>query len=120
MLDNPDTRAANTMQVVSCPSRCEAKPGDPCAMVIFGATGDLTRRLVVPALYNLARTNLLPEQFALIGVARSERSTESWREHLYDMLKSFVGKTGAEFNTDHIDEVAWQKLAAKMTYVQAT
>lgn len=118
MLDNPDTRTANTMQVVASPSRCEAKPGDPCAMVIFGATGDLTRRLVVPALYNLARTNLLPEQFALIGVARSARSTESWREHLYDMLKSFVGKTGAEFSTDHIDEAAWQKLAAKMTYVQ--
>jgi glucose-6-phosphate 1-dehydrogenase len=87
-------------------------------MVIFGATGDLTRRLVVPALYNLARTKLLPEQFSLIGVARSERSTESWREHLYDMLKSFVGKTGAEFNTDHVDEAAWQKLAAKMTYVE--
>jgi len=118
MLDNPDARAASTMQVVECPSRCEAKPGDPCAMVIFGATGDLTRRLVVPALYNLARTKLLPEQFSLIGVARSERSTESWREHLHDMLKSFVGKTGAEFNTDHVDEAAWQKLAAKMTYVE--
>ena len=50
----------------------EAKPADPCAMVIFGATGDLTKRLVIPALYNLSRTKVLPEQFALIGVARAE------------------------------------------------
>ncbi len=39
-------------------------------MVIFGATGDLTKRLVIPALYNLVCTKVLPEQFALIGVAR--------------------------------------------------
>ena len=54
------------------PAAAPAKPADPCAMVIFGATGDLTKRLVMPALYNLARTNVLPEQFALIGVARAE------------------------------------------------
>ena len=87
-------------------------------MVIFGASGDLTKRLVVPALYNLARTKVLPENFALIGVARSERTTESWRDHLYDMLKSFVGNAAAEFDVDHIDEAVWKQLAEKMTYVQ--
>ena len=46
----------------------EAKPAGPCAMVIFGAGGDLTKRLVVPALYNLTTSKLLPENFALIGV----------------------------------------------------
>ena len=53
----------------------EASPADPCAMVIFGAGGDLTKRLVMPALYNLARTKVLPEKFALIGVdlARGNR-----------------------------------------------
>ena len=40
------------------------KPGDPCVMVIFGAAGDLTRRKLIPALYNLARANLLPREFA--------------------------------------------------------
>ena len=45
-------------------------------MVIFGATGDLTKRLVVPALYNLSRTNVLPDKFALIGVARSPGTSE--------------------------------------------
>jgi glucose-6-phosphate 1-dehydrogenase len=53
------------------PAAAPAKPADPCAMVIFGATGDLTKRLVMPALYNLSRTKMLPENFALIGVARA-------------------------------------------------
>ena len=62
------------------PPRRQAKPADPCAMVIFGATGDLTKRLVMPALYNLSRTKMLPEHFALIGVARAEGTAESWRD----------------------------------------
>ena len=62
-----------TRQVIECAAAAPAKPADPCTMVIFGASGDLTKRLVVPALYNLARTNVLPENFALIGVARTER-----------------------------------------------
>ncbi len=49
-----------------------ARPADPCCLVIFGASGDLTHRLLLPALYNLAATGLLPDAFALIGVARSE------------------------------------------------
>jgi len=50
------------------------RPADPCCLVIFGASGDLTHRLLVPALYNLEVSGLLPEAFALIGVARSESS----------------------------------------------
>ena len=117
MLDKVPTRMPKTAQLIECPARRQAKPADPCTMVIFGASGDLTKRLVVPALYNLARTKVLPEQFALIGVALSERTTESWRDHLYDMLKSFVGNAAAEFDVDHIDEAVWKRLAEKMTYV---
>ena len=87
-------------------------------MVIFGAGGDLTKRLVVPALYNLSRTKVLPEKFALIGVDLREGTAESWRDHLYDMLKSFVGNAAAEFDVDQIDETAWKRLAEKMSYVQ--
>ena len=83
-------------------------------MVIFGATGDLTKRLVVPALYNLSRTKVLPEKFALIGVARAEGTAESWRDDLHDTLKSFVGNAAAEFDVDHIDEDAWKRLADRM------
>ena len=47
-----------------------APPPDPCVVVIFGASGDLTRRKLIPALYALAHEGLLPEQFAVVGVAR--------------------------------------------------
>jgi glucose-6-phosphate 1-dehydrogenase len=118
MLDKLPTRTPQTRQVIASPPRRQAKPADPCAMVIFGATGDLTKRLVIPALYNLSRTKVLPEQFALIGVARAEGTAESWCDHLYDTLKSFVGNAAAEFEVDEIDEVAWKRLAEKMVYVQ--
>ena len=116
MLDKVPIRTPPGAQLIACPPKQQARPADPCALVIFGATGDLTKRLVVPALYNLSRSKVLPEQFALIGVARTEATAGSWRERLYDMLKSFVGHAGSEFNTDHIDEDAWARLADKMTY----
>ncbi len=59
--------------------RTHARAADPCAMVIFGADGDMTKRLLIPALYNLSRTNLLPEKFALIGVDIAKETKESWR-----------------------------------------
>ncbi len=111
-------RIPKAAQSVESPPRRQATPADPCAMVIFGAGGDLTKRLVVPALYNLARTKVLPEKFALIGVDLAEGTAERWRDHLYDMLKSFVGNAAAEFHVDQIDEAAWKQLAEKMYYVQ--
>ena len=117
MLDKGPIRTPPGAQLIACPPKQQARLADPCALVIFGATGDLTKRLVVPALYNLSRSKVLPEQFALIGVARTEATAGSWRERLHDMLKSFVGHAGAEFNTDHIDEDAWARLADKMTYI---
>ena len=117
MLDKKTPRAP-TVQVVESPPRQRARPADPCAIVIFGAGGDLTKRLVIPALYNIARTKVLPEKFALIGVDLAEGISESWRDNLHDMLKSFVGNAAAEFDVDEIDETAWQRLAEKMSYVQ--
>jgi glucose-6-phosphate 1-dehydrogenase len=118
MLDAPPNRTPQTAPAAASAPRHQAKPADPCAMVLFGATGDLTKRLVVPALYNLARTKVLPEQFALIGVARTEGTTESWRGQLYDTLKSFVGNAATEFDVDHIDEAVWKRLAERMVYVR--
>ena len=83
----------------------------------FGATGDLTKRLVVPALYNLLRSKVLPEQFALIGVALGEGTSEGWRDQLHGMLTSFVDDA-AEFDAEHLDEGVWRRLAEKMIYVQ--
>jgi glucose-6-phosphate 1-dehydrogenase len=118
MPDNQPIRTPPAAQVVESPPRRQARQADPCAMVIFGAGGDLTKRLVMPALYNLSRTKVLPEKFALIGVDLAEGTAESWRDHLYDMLKSFVGNAAAEFDVDQIDEAAWKRLAEKMSYVQ--
>jgi glucose-6-phosphate 1-dehydrogenase len=103
---------------VAAPARAELRPADPCAMVIFGAFGDLTKRLVVPALYNLRRTSSLPDNFALIGVDLAEGSDASWRQHLHAMLESFIGDKSAEFSVDAIDEKVWGALAERMHYLQ--
>ncbi len=97
--------------------RRRLKPADPCAMVLFGATGDLTSRLVVPALYNLARTKVLPDEFALIGVARGQMSTEAWRDGLLEKLKRFVGAAATEFDPASLDMAAWKQLAERMTFL---
>ena len=57
--------------VVTVPSTGAGRPGDPCVMVIFGASGDLTKRKLIPALYNLAKDNLLSKEFAVVGIARN-------------------------------------------------
>jgi glucose-6-phosphate 1-dehydrogenase len=58
------------------------RPGDPCVLVIFGAAGDLTKRLLVPALGNLRRAGLLPKEFAVIGASRRDTDNESFRRDL--------------------------------------
>ncbi|MEO9231152.1 MAG: glucose-6-phosphate dehydrogenase [Devosia sp.] len=85
-------------------------------MVVFGAGGDMAKRLLIPALYNLSRTKVLPENFSLIGVDLADGTAETWRDNLYDMLKTFVGNANAEFDIDRIDEAAWTRLADKMSY----
>lgn len=59
------------------------QPAGPCIIVIFGAAGDLTKRLLLPALYNLTRSNLLPKEFAIVGVARASMNTDDWGNYLY-------------------------------------
>src|SRR5882724_834565 len=56
------------------------RPGDPCVMVIFGASGDLTRRKLIPALYNLGKHHLLSREFAVVGVARDAMTTDEFRD----------------------------------------
>jgi glucose-6-phosphate 1-dehydrogenase len=95
----------------------KAKPAGPCAMVIFGAAGDLTKRLVVPALYNLSTSKLLPDAFALIGVDIADLSTEAWRKRLDEMMESFLSG-GGEFQADKIDKKVWNALLQRMTYLK--
>ncbi|HEY0183201.1 MAG TPA: glucose-6-phosphate dehydrogenase [Rhodopila sp.] len=105
-------------EVLDAPPRRAAKPPGPCAMVIFGAGGDLTKRLLVPALYNLASTGLLPEQFELIGVDLADLDVNKWRDSLHTMLESFVGKAASESRIDKVDEDTWKRLTGRMTYIK--
>ena len=89
----------------------------PCAMVIFGAAGDLTKRLVVPALYNLVGARRLPNEFRIVGVDLASKTTEEWRTGLTDTIQGFVG-ADSEAAIDHLDNKAWEWLTARMSYVQ--
>src|SRR5439155_24899668 len=68
----------------------KAKKADPCVMVIFRATGDLTKRKLLPALYNLAKEDFLPHSFAIIGVGRQEMETSEFRKQAAANLKEFL------------------------------
>ncbi|HSF42385.1 MAG TPA: glucose-6-phosphate dehydrogenase [Thermoanaerobaculia bacterium] len=87
----------------------EAQPAPPCVMVIFGATGDLAKRKLIPALYNLATSGLLTDQFAVVGVGRSPLAEEELRARMSDGLK--------EFATDGVDPARLEWLSRRIFYV---
>ncbi len=90
-----------------------------CTLVIFGAHGDLTKRLLIPALYNLIGSHLLDDGFKLIGVDRVPTSSDDWKHELRDTMQDFTKDPTAEFYTPQIDETAWNWLASRASYVQA-
>jgi glucose-6-phosphate 1-dehydrogenase len=89
------------------------QPPPPAAIVIFGANGDLTKRLVVPALYNLARTGMLPPRFALVGVDHNDKTSEDWQAG----LKAFLAETLSK-SSESVDEKLWQPIAKNMTFLK--
>src|SRR3954465_616989 len=76
------------MMMPELPSK-QKKP-DPCCFIIFGVTGDLTHRLVIPALYNLAAADLLPDRFCVVGIARKAMSNDELRDSLLQGLRTFA------------------------------
>jgi glucose-6-phosphate 1-dehydrogenase len=90
--------------------QAEARPAGPCAIVIFGASGDLTRRKLIPALCNLAAAHLLPSQFAMIGFAVDALTTESFRQQLSESIKDFA--------TSPVDAKVWAWFLERIYYVQ--
>ena len=72
------------------------KTVEPCVMVIFGATGDLTKRKLFPALYNLAKDDFLPDNFAIVGVGRQEMTSEEFRDQIIADLQEFAGKAPSD------------------------
>ena len=88
----------------------QSKKPHACVLVIFGASGDLTKRKLIPALYNLALEKRLPERFAVVGYARSEMTHESFREKMREAVKEF-SRTGLK------DDV-WQQFVKTLYYVR--
>jgi glucose-6-phosphate 1-dehydrogenase len=72
------------------PQVAPPRPAGPCAMVIFGASGDLTARKLFPALYNLVKSNMLSREFAIVGVARNDYSIDQFRQMIGERLQSFA------------------------------
>ncbi len=86
------------------------RPGDPCVMVIFGAAGDLTRRKLIPALYNLAKHQLLSREFAIVGVARNEMSNDEFRKKMSDDIKQFA-------TTQNVEADLWEWFEKRLYYL---
>ncbi|HEY7004047.1 MAG TPA: glucose-6-phosphate dehydrogenase, partial [Gaiellaceae bacterium] len=82
---------------------------EPCVLTIFGASGDLTQRKLLPALYALAVRNLLPPQFAVVGVARTAMSDDDFREKMKQAI--------IEHARDEFRQEAWDQLAEGIRYV---
>jgi glucose-6-phosphate 1-dehydrogenase len=86
------------------------KAASPCVMVIFGATGDLTKRKLFPALYNLAKGNLLSQQFAVVCTSRSEMSNEAFREQITEGMKTFA--------TSAVEQELWDWFLQRIYYIR--
>src|SRR4030088_214619 len=93
------------------PAQPTQKKPDPCSFVIFGVSGDLTHRLVIPSLYNLAATDLLPDKFCVVGVARKAMSNDALRDSLMKGLRQFA--------TRPVDDEIAQRLLECVTSIEA-
>jgi len=90
------------------PQPAGLRPSPPCAVVIFGAAGDLTKRKLLPALYNLKASGLLPRQLAIVGVTRKEKSHEQFREEQTNDIR--------EFATRPVDDALWKEIRDALYY----
>src|SRR5579872_7449909 len=87
------------------------KTVEPCSIVIFGASGDLTARKLIPAFYHLFKDKQMPPEFRVIGFARREKTDESWRAELRAALDQFS-------RTKPVDNKVWQEFATHIFYCE--
>src|SRR3954454_20632444 len=104
----------------------------PCTLVLFGASGDLVKRKLIPALYNLVREKLLPEEFAIVGFARRDTSSQDFRDQVRRNLQAYATDGFSESDWDWLekrfffvpgafeDEEAYAQLDQKLSEVEAT
>src|SRR5579863_8665953 len=105
------TPIAQTPKTTPNPAQSQTPhPAGSCLMVIFGASGDLTKLKLIPALYNLARSHYLPEQFAVIGFAVDQMNTEEYRES--------VSTAAREFSEAPVEPESWNPFVERLHYMQ--
>src|SRR3954466_2771146 len=85
------------------------KPAEPCSIVIFGASGDLTARKLIPALYHLFKEKQMPSSFRVIGFARREKTDDVWRQELRAALDQFS-------RTKPVDDKVWAAFSKNVFY----
>ena len=95
----------------------DAPPAPASTLVIFGAAGDLTRRLLMPSLYNLHRAGLLDERFQVVGVDHNERDDEGYRALLTDAVGELMTDKGAEAGGGGFDAEAWSWVRERLHYL---
>ncbi len=93
----------------NAPQKSACSPAGPCVMVLFGAGGDLTKRKLLPAIYNLARGKLLPEQFAIVGLSIEPYSTEEFRRRMTENIH--------EFAIGGVDPASWEWFVKRLYYL---
>jgi glucose-6-phosphate 1-dehydrogenase len=85
-------------------------------LVIFGAGGDLTKRLLMPAIYNLSKAKLLSDKFSIIAVDRTPKPVEAFRDYLAEGIRSFVSDTASGPATEPFDQEAWEFVASRISH----
>jgi glucose-6-phosphate 1-dehydrogenase len=85
---------------------------DPFTLVIFGASGDLTKRKLIPAVYSLFREGFLPEKFNIVGYARRDKSNDAWRKELRESVEKYS-------RIQPVNDATWDAFAARISYHRA-
>ena len=98
-------------ELLTCRLEFGRKAVEPCTIVIFGASGDLTARKLIPAFYHLRREKQLPTPFRILGFARREKTDDGWRQELRAALEQYS-------RTKPIDDMVWTEFAANVSYCQ--
>src|SRR5678815_4468012 len=98
-------------ELLTCRLNFSQKKVEPSTIVIFGASGDLTARKLIPALYHLHVDKRLPETLKIIGSARREKPDDAWREELRADVEKYS-------RTRRVDPVAWKSFSGRLHYCQ--
>jgi glucose-6-phosphate 1-dehydrogenase len=98
-------------ELMTCRLDHVRKQVEPCTIVIFGASGDLAARKLIPALYHLFKDQQMPADFRIVGLARREKTDDSWRAELREALGQFS-------RTKPVDAAVWTEFAGKIHYCQ--